>query len=121
MQSANLTVVAGVWMRLCTISIPHVKASTSRVLATSTINKRHRGLSVRACKKTMGRIKKDNQYFHDMKVINPWENKNWILLVILMLCHLLVWKNASAFYASKENTENFFSLQEMLAFNKTAA
>ena len=52
----------------------------------------------------MGRIKKDNQYFNHMKVINPWENKNWILLLILMLCYWLVWKNASVFYASKKKT-----------------
>ena len=84
MQSRKLTVVAKVWMRLCTISIRHVKASTSGVRATSTINKRHRGLLFTAHKKTMRRIKKDNQYFNHMKVIGPWENKNWILLVILM-------------------------------------
>ena len=62
--------VADVWMQQCTISIPHVQASPSRVLAASTINKRHWGLSFKAYKKTMGRIKKDNQYFNHMKGIN---------------------------------------------------
>ena len=58
-------------MLLCTISIPHVEASISRVLATSTINKRHWGLSFTEHKKTMGRIKKGNLYLNHMKVINP--------------------------------------------------
>ena len=70
MQSGNSTVVAEVWMPLCTISIPHVEASTSRVLATSTISKVYWGLSFTARKKTMGRIKKDNLYSNHMKVIN---------------------------------------------------
>ena len=74
-------------MRLCTISIPHVKASTSRILATSTIDKRHCGLSFTTHKKTMGRIKKVNQYFNHMKNINPWENEDWISFVLLMLCY----------------------------------
>ena len=87
MQSGNLTVVAQEWMGLCTISIPHVKVSTSRVVVTSTIDKRHWGLSFTAHKKTMGRIKKDNLSFSHMKVINPWENKNWIPLVIFKLCY----------------------------------
>ena len=65
-------------MPLCTISISHAKASTSRVLATSTINKRHWGLSFTAHRKTMGRIKKGNLYFNHLKVINQWENKNSI-------------------------------------------
>ena len=104
MQSGNLTVVAEVWMQLCTIWIPHVDASTWRVLATLTINKRHWGLSFTAHKKTMGRIKKGNLHFNHMKVINPWENKNWILLVILMFCYWLALKNASVFYASKKRT-----------------
>ena len=85
MQSGNLTVVAEVWMLLCTISIPHVEASIPRVLATSTNNKRHWGLLFTEHKKTMGRIIKGNLYVNHMKVVNPWENKNWILLVILML------------------------------------
>ena len=108
MQSRNSTVAAEVWMQLCTISIPHLKASTSRVLATSTINNRHWGLSFTAHKKTIGRIKKDNQYFNLMKVISPWENKNWILLVILMLCYWLVWNNASVFYASNRRKCRIF-------------
>ena len=57
-------------MRLCTILILHVKASTSRVLATLMINNRNWGLSFTACKKMMGRIKKDNQNFNHIKVIN---------------------------------------------------
>ena len=104
MQSGNLPVVPEVWMLMCTISIPHVEASISRVLATPTINKRHSGLSFTEHKKTMGRIKKGNLYPNDMKVINPWENKNWILLVILMLYYWLAWLNASLFYASKKRT-----------------
>ena len=104
MQSGNLTVVAEVWMQLCTISIPDVKASTSRVLAMSTINKRQWGLSFTAHKKTMGRIRKDYQYFNYMKVINPWENKNCIPLVILMLSYWLVWNRASVFYALEKRT-----------------
>ena len=104
MQSGKLTVVAEIWMRLYTISIPHVKASTSRVLVTSTINNCHWALFFTAHKKTMGRIKKDNQYFNHMKVIGPWENKNWILLVPLMFCYRLVWKNARLFYASRKRT-----------------
>ena len=107
MQSRKLTVLAEVWMQLCTISISHVKASTSPVLATSTINKCHCGLLFTAPKKTMGRIKKDNQYYKHMKVIGPWENKNWILLVILMFCYWLDWKNASVFYASRKSTCRF--------------
>ena len=103
MQSGNLTGVAEVWMRLCTISIPHVKGSTSRVLATSTINKHHWGLLFMAHSTTMGRIKKGNHCFNHMKVIGPWENKNWILSVILMLCYWLVWKNTSVFYVSKKS------------------
>ena len=76
MQSGNLTVVADVWMLLCTISIPHVEASISRVLATSTIHKRHRGPSFTEHKRTIGQIKKGNLYLNHMKVTNPWENKN---------------------------------------------
>ena len=126
MQSGNLTVVAEIWMRLCTISIPDVKASTSRVLATLTINKRHWGLSFTAHEKTMGRIKKDNQYFNHMKVINPSENKGCILLVILMLCYWLVWKNASVFNASKNRTCRIFlstrdaGFQQDRSFNSRA-
>ena len=104
MQSGNLTGMAEVWMRLCTISILHVKALTSRVPAMLTIDKGHWGSSITAHKKTMGRINKENQYFNDMKVINPGENKNWILLVILVLCYWLIWKNASVFYASRKRT-----------------
>ena len=76
MRSGNLTVVAEVWLLLCTISIPPVEASISRVLATSTISKRHWGLLFTEHKKTMGRIKKGNLYLNHMKIINPWENKN---------------------------------------------
>ena len=72
-------------MLLCTISIPHVEASISRVLAKSTIHKRHWGLSFTEHKKTMGQIRRGNLHLNHMKVINPWENKNWILLV-LSLC-----------------------------------
>ena len=104
MQSGSLTVVAHLWMLMCTISIPHVEASISQVPATSTINKRHWGLSFTEHKKTTGRIKKGNLYLNHMKVINPWENKNWILLVILMLYYWLAWWNASVFYASKKRT-----------------
>ena len=75
MQGGNVTVVAEVWMRLCTISIPHVKASTSRVLATSAINNRHWGLLFTAHKKTMERIQRDSHYFNPMKVIRTWEDK----------------------------------------------
>ena len=104
MQSGNLTVVAEVWMLLCTISIPHVEASISQVLATSTIHKRHWGLSFTEHKRTMGRIKKGNLYLNHMKVTNPWENKNWILLAILMLYYWPAWLNASVLYASKKRT-----------------
>ena len=76
MRSGNLTLVAEVWMLLCTISIPHVEASISRVLATSTIHKRHWGLSFTEHKRTMARIKKGSLYLNHMKVTNPWENKN---------------------------------------------
>ena len=88
----------------CTISIPQIEAWISRVLATSTINKRHWGLSFTEHKKTMERINKGNLYRNHMKVINTWENKNWILLVILMLYFWLAWLNASVFYASKKRT-----------------
>ena len=86
-------------MLLCTISNPHLEALSSRVLATSTIHKRHWGLSFTEHKKTMGRITKGNLYLNHMKVINPWENKNWILLVILMLYYWLAWLNGSVLYA----------------------
>ena len=99
MQSGTLTVVAEVWMLPCTISIPLVETSIPRVLATSTIHKRFR-----EHKKTMGRIKKGNLYLNHMKVTNPWENKNWILLAIHMLYYWLAWLNASLFYASKRRT-----------------
>ena len=91
MQSGNLTVVVEVWMLLCTISIPHVEMSISRVLATSTINKRHWGPSLPEHKKTMARIKRGNLCLNHMKVLNPWENKNGILLVIRMLYYWLAW------------------------------
>ena len=104
MQSGNLTVVAEVWMLLCTISIPHIEASISRVLATSTINKRHWGLSFTEHEKMMGGIMKDNLYLNHMKVTNPWENKNWILVAILMLYYGLAWLNASVLYASNKRT-----------------
>ena len=42
------------------------------VLATSTINKRHWGLTFTELKKTMGRNKKGNLYLNHMKVINQW-------------------------------------------------
>ena len=71
MQSGNLTVVAEVWMLLCTIWIPHVEASILRVLATSKINKRHLGLSFTGHKKRMGRIKTCNLYLNHLKGINP--------------------------------------------------
>ena len=95
-------------MLLCTISIPHVEALISRVLATSTINKRHWGLSFREHKQTMGRIKKGTLYLNHIKVINPWENKNWIPLVILMLCYWLAGLNGSVFYAVKKRTCRIF-------------
>ena len=121
MPSGNLTVVAELWMLLCTISMPHVEALISRVLATSTINKRHWGLSFAEHKKTMGRIKRGKIYLNHMKVINPWKNKNWILLAILTLYYWLAWLNASVFYASKKRTCRIsFSLQETMVFNKTA-
>ena len=104
MQSGNLTVVAEVWKPLCTILIPHVEASISRVLATSTIHERQWGLSFTEHKKMMGRIKKGNLHPNHMKVTNPWENKNWILLAIHMLYYWLAWLNASVFYASKKRT-----------------
>ena len=53
-----------------------LEAPTSRVLATSEINKRHWGLSFAAHKKMMGGINKGNQYFNHIKVIGPWENNN---------------------------------------------
>ena len=62
------------------------------------------GSFVHGAQEDDGQIKKDNQYFNHMKLIHPWENKNWILLVILMLCYWLVWNNASVFYASKKRT-----------------
>ena len=46
--------VAEVWMLLCTTLIPHVEALISRVLVTSTIHKRHWGLSFTDHKRTMG-------------------------------------------------------------------
>ena len=104
MPSGNLTVVAEVCMLLCTICIPHVEALISRVLATSTIIKRHWGLSFMELKKTMGRTKKGNLYLNHMEVFNPWEDKNCILLVILIFDYWLALKNASVFYASKERT-----------------
>ena len=69
MQSGNLIVVAEVWMLLCTISIPHVEASISRVLATSTIHKRHWGLSFSEHKRTMGRIKEGNLHLNHTPMI----------------------------------------------------
>ena len=102
MQSGDLTVVAEVWMLLCTISIRHVEAWISQVLATSTINKRQWGLLFTEHKKTMGRLEKGNLYLNHMKVINPWENRNWILLVFLLLYYWLAWLNASVFYASNK-------------------
>ena len=45
----------------------------------------HWGLWFTEHKKTMGRTKKGNLCLNHMKVINPWENKNSNLLVILML------------------------------------
>ena len=122
MQSGNLTVVAQVWMPLCTISIPHQEASISRVLATSTINKRHWGLSFREHKKTMGRIKKGNLYLNHMKVINPWEKWNWIPLVILIFLLLAgLVEREHVLRVEEENMQNFFYLQETLAFSKTAS
>ena len=126
MQSGNLTVVAEVWMLLCTISIPHVEASISRVLATSTISKRNCDLSFTEQTKTMERIKKGNLYLSHMKVINPWENKNWILLEILMLYYYVAWLNASVFPASKERTcrisfiykRRWFSTRPRLQFER---
>ena len=126
MQSGNLTVVAEVWMLMCTISIPHVEASISRVLATSTIHKCHSGLSFTEHKKTMGRIKKGNLYLNHMKVTNPWENQNWTRLAIHMLYYWLAWLNASVFYASKKRTCRFsfiykrcwFSTRPQLQFER---
>ena len=68
-----------------------------------------------------------NHYSKYMTVVGPWENKNWILLVILMLCYWLVWKNASVFYASEKRTcKNVFtykgrwlSLRQPLQFKST--
>ena len=113
-------------MLLCTISIAHVEVSLSRVLAMSTIYKRHWDLSFTEHKKTMGRIKKGNIYLNHMKVINPWENKNWILLVILMLYYWLPWLNASVFYPSKRRTcrisfiykKRWFSTRPQLQFKR---
>ena len=107
MQSGNPTVVAEVWMLLCTILIRHVEASISRVLATSTINQRHWGLSFKEHKRTMGRIKKSDRYLNYMNVINPWENKNWIPLAIFMLYYWLAWLNASVFCVSKKGPSEF--------------
>ena len=122
MQSGNLAVVAEVWMLLCTISIPHVEGSIAWVLATWTINKRHWGLSFTEHQRTMGRIKKGNLYLNHMKVSNPWENKDWILSVILnaLLLAGLV-ERERALRVKEENMQNFFYLQETLVFNRTAA
>ena len=111
-------------MVLCRISILHVEVSISRVLATSTINKRHSGLSFTELKKTMRRIKKGNLYLNHMKVLNPWENRNWILLVILIFYYWLASKNVSVFYASKKRTcrisfiykKRWFSTRPQLQF-----
>ena len=111
-------------MLLCTILIPHVEASISRVLATSTINKRQWGLSFTEHKRAMGRINKGNLYLNHINVINRWEDKNSILLVILMFYYCLAWKNASVFYASKKRTcrisfiykKRWFSTRPQLQF-----
>ena len=94
-------------MLLCTISIPHVEALISRVLATSTINKRHWGLSFTEHKKTMRRIKRGNLYFNHMKVINPWENKKWILLVILMLYYWQLGRTRACFTRRRREHAEF--------------
>ena len=113
-------------MLLCTISIPHVEASISRVLATSTTHKRHWGLSFTEHKKAMGRIKKGNLYLNHMKLTNPCENKSWILLAIHMLYYWLAWLNASVLYASKKRTcrisfiykRRWFSTRPQLQFER---
>ena len=51
-----------------------------------------------------GGIKRGSHDFNHMKVINPWETKNWILLVILIFYYWLVWKKASVFYVSIKRT-----------------
>ena len=51
----------------------------------------------------MRRINKGNHYLNHMKGINPWQKKNWILLVILMLYYWLAWLNAGVFYTSKKS------------------
>ena len=118
MQSGNFAVVAEVWMLLCTISNPHVEASISRVLATWTINKRHWGLLFLEHRRTMGRINKGNLYLNHMKVINPWKDKNWILLVILMRYCWLAWLNASVLYASKKRTCRTSSIYKRRWFSR---
>ena len=105
-------------MRLCTISIPHVEASISRVLAMPTINKRHWGLSFTAHRKTMGRIKKSNLYFNHMKVLNPWESKIGDPYGFLLAG---LEEGERVLRVEEENMQNFFYLQETLDFNKTAA
>ena len=94
--------------------------------SSSNVDDPHWGLSFTEHKKTMGRIKKGNLYLNHMKVINPWENKNWILLAILMLYYWLAWLNASVRYALKKRTcrisfiykRRWFSTRPQLQFER---
>ena len=65
----------------------------------------------------MGQIKKGNVFFNHMKVINPWEDRNRILLVILMFYYSLAWKNASVFYASRKRTCRIFFMYKSRWFS----
>ena len=76
-------------MLLCTISIPRVEASISRVLATSTIHKRHWGLSFTEHKRTIGRIKKGNLYLKHMEVSN--HGKTRTAFYRRSLCFIFGW------------------------------
>ena len=111
--------VAEVWMLLCTMSIPHVEASISRVLATSMINKHHWGLSFTEHKRTLGRIKKGNLYLNHMKVINPCKKQELDCIgdpYALLLAGLV--EGERVLRVEEENMQNFFYLQETLVFQQ---
>ena len=108
MQSGNLTVVAEVWMRLCMISIPPVKASTSRAQATSTINKRHWGLLFTAHRRIMGQIKREPliQSYDSYRPMGKQELDSFGDPYALLLAGLE--KRERVLCVEKKNMQNFF-------------
>ena len=112
--------VGEVWKQLCSISIPHVKASTSRVLATSKINKLgsffHGALEDDGGNQERQPIFQSYESYRQMgkQELDSMGDPYALLLAGLE-------ERERVLRVEEENMQNFLYLQETLALNKTPA